>query len=908
MKKKSEPTNQSSSSSTEKKKLVSKQIHIIGRDAIVLDEQQKAVAVPAIVEGPPGSGKTCVAYAMLEKLAERDQATKKVLYLTQSQNLAEKIRNLWQGSPFYRPDHQEGVHILSYRELLAELYPGLEFQNNASENLKKYLMETPGVISTKLKQKDRQDKSELMALEFRIISGFSDNNEYLNAGANVTLYPKDQRNAVLKAYLDWKVSWKNEHYQEFSPIVLPQDSPQKYDEVLVDEAQDLSHLQLMNLMNLARDFRLIYFIDPKQNLKDCDSKIVFLQNEFYKRKITVKPTRLESSYRCPPQIMALAKEVNQWRLSLLPNMKQEAEIMLSGIKKGEIAWLNTTDKEGFQSLENLKYDSDTYFVTDQENKIVLMSKGFSRVFTPEEIKGLQAKNIVLFQPLAADIFRKINNALGQGQEENTGYGPALCSLFTSISRAEERVFFYQNENASLKHLIDPLKKHETRRAAAVLFVQVDRDKSLRSAKELYLKGMLEQARATLKNEVFTNPDDCDRLMDEELKKWSSVQVAPPHKIVSPDPLKKNNAGISPDSSRVLREKEDGYTKIIRKLTASFGISPYKPDSFISLTNAAKDKSFIDFFSEGILNHTGPAHDLLFNLVAAYIKIFSEKSYESQELKVIKAFIFEVEPICSFYLAKEFYKSLEGREKDSISLDIAFNLFEFPAKLNCEEARCILVDILELKAERELNLSAHIGLIQDAREYAKVSGPSKSKRCEELSQIINQLISWNGKYYLMHTRIETVELSNALLQQTFTIGDGVLYLVLLARNSLRINWDYQDPDTGMSALLTVCQTRPKHYMEIVTKLLYEKNVDLTLRDKKGRSILVFLILLKVDIALINLVVSCPRFIFSTTYKAEPPTYQKAILDAVAKNPQLEHLITAVKADQKNHSPDWRPPRN
>lgn len=509
-------------------------VHIIGKETIFFDEQQEAISIPAIIEGPPGSGKTSVAFASLEKFAINNQdPEKKLLYVTQSQRLAAHVRDLWRESPYYQPGHQEGVYILSYGELLAKFYPGLDFAGSAKEEVIQFLLRSEGMIGKNLKTAQRQEKAELLYLEFRILSGMSAD-DYLHASNNISHFPKDQRQQVVQAFKLWTASHKAIYpeFHEIDPI------GKEFDIVITDETQDFSHLETKNLMNLAKNKQCVFCIDPKQNLKDNQSKIVYLQNEFFKQphSLKVEPVQLQGTYRCPPEIMTLAKEIDILRLQLIPQGKQGAAINLTNHKKGNVTWLDPESQAAEKTLSDFKYTRDCFIVTDETNKNQLLSEGFSRVFTAEEIKGLQANTVVLYKPLDSDIFRKINASLERlndgasiSAEENLSFGPALCSFFTSSTRAQEHLIIMQKNSEHLKQIIKPLKNKAQTATPSVATAVINQTESLKQAKELFDKDHITQAMAILTHEVFTHDEKKSEKVQEQIKLWSKSEPPKPIK-------------------------------------------------------------------------------------------------------------------------------------------------------------------------------------------------------------------------------------------------------------------------------------------------------------------------------------------------------------------------------------------
>src|SRR5262249_41406671 len=91
---------------------------------IIFSEEQNNVQLlssPCVVSGPPGAGKTCLAFSALLQagIREEGEQEKNVLYLVENERVAQEIRTQW--SKLNTNIKKHVVDILTYKDLLKQL-------------------------------------------------------------------------------------------------------------------------------------------------------------------------------------------------------------------------------------------------------------------------------------------------------------------------------------------------------------------------------------------------------------------------------------------------------------------------------------------------------------------------------------------------------------------------------------------------------------------------------------------------------------------------------------------------------------------------------------------------------------------------------------------------------------------
>lgn len=451
-------------------------VTIIGKNAIVLDEQQRQITAPAVVEGPAGSGKTCVGYHLLEEYVRNnagDLAGKKILYVSQSKQLVKSIRQSWEESP-HRPEGDDPLDILTYEELLQKLNPELRLTQGAKEKFddwykKRVVSKVKGKqkIGTQLTEGDR----DFVWQEFRAMSGHE--GDLSNRGSKQTTFSPEQQDQLVSEYQNWVNFCKESHFNflEFVALKTPeadededqdQDGEDEannapYDMVFVDESQDLSIQALKNLIKIVNNHQIIYALDSRQNLSDSQSKTDAIKKIFYDERVRrdLAVVQLQGSYRSKPQVMQVAKAINNLRIEKTPTDKRaEVEIIIKESNEpGRVIFFDTKKEKSFQDIKAMSRNADVCIITTKAHKAILLGQGFSQVFTPDDLKGLEYKIVVLYNILSEQVFKDINNK----DTKDWAFSIPLANVFTAITRAEDALYVYQENEHAVRKILDRIK-------------------------------------------------------------------------------------------------------------------------------------------------------------------------------------------------------------------------------------------------------------------------------------------------------------------------------------------------------------------------------------------------------------------------------------------------------------------
>lgn len=451
-------------------------VQIIHNKVHILDDAQRAIHAPAIVEGGPGTGKTCVAYKLIEDNAAEG---KRVLYITQSERLAEHIQECWKQSPHYAKN-KDNVQILTYDQVIAQFEPGVVLNAGAFGFFCEWFK----------KQADyKSDQNEVIFQELRTRSGFQDAEGYFQAGHKDTFFKNtNEREWLDNLYQRWMLAARS--YPEFHSYTLPQGDERAFDMVVCDEAQDLSGGQLRTVESLAKDHNIVFLIDPRQSLTDDHSRSTFLQQLFYEKGISLQISPLKTAYRTAPNVMRLASAVNDLRIAMTPAKKRQSPIQYDDTDSGEVILLDHKNVETENDIERLMKSKDACIITTAERKGELIQKGFSQVFTVDEIKGLEFKIVIIIDLLTDEIYKEINDNMQDDGRVKEGsqaeiYSSPLSRLFTAITRAIDSVYIYQNNPHPVSRIVNLLRQHATGMRGKKTIIETPKAGWLAQAKDLY---------------------------------------------------------------------------------------------------------------------------------------------------------------------------------------------------------------------------------------------------------------------------------------------------------------------------------------------------------------------------------------------------------------------------------------
>ncbi|CAM3010659.1 Ankyrin repeat protein [Legionella steigerwaltii] len=446
--------------SKEKGKVIA--IDYYKQDFILLSEQQEhafRTKLPAIIYGPAGSGKTCVAFFTLKDYIQQvgsQEGTFPVLYVSRSNALVAEMKAQWVDS--VTSPQRDLVSFLTYDELFSKHL--VEKRGLADDQyFGTWLVQA--IKQPKYKLFDKTLNSKVVWHEFRICSGYT-NNDYLNLGSRQSSITKEQRQLIVQLYRDYQSGLIQKNYlsTELSPIT----SKASYSLILVDEAQDFSYGQLENLYNLAQNGHIVYFLGDHQVLFDGKSRLPYLRQMAYaKNRGGFSEHQLSSSYRCSKPIIEVTNTLIKLKYQVTGGAADKAELgQIVSTKedkdKGELHWIDSKSSQLKALQEEAKHTNFAVITFPEFIEEAKRALGTPLVFTPEEIKGLEYDTVLVWRPLdvidssiaCTKLKERQDQTLAAGHRAKAGEADETClpyfnRLITSVTRARRRLIFVQDK-------------------------------------------------------------------------------------------------------------------------------------------------------------------------------------------------------------------------------------------------------------------------------------------------------------------------------------------------------------------------------------------------------------------------------------------------------------------------------
>ncbi|WP_131782524.1 ankyrin repeat domain-containing protein [Legionella gresilensis] len=517
----------------EKSKLeikVTTQIEYVSQQYILFDDEQeslKKASLPRVIKGAPGSGKTSTLLALIKHNMAHWVEQKpsgqlpRILVLAKSQYLIEQMRKEWhemcQADASIKPEWIDCVEFQTPETIYKANHPGqavtflgekeftewyLKYAKHYNSNLRKSQMPLPAAGAN----------ASLVYQELHTMSGYPNLAKY-NKGVNdnLSLFPDPKaREAIWQVYQTYRTHIDNlnklKNQQKVIDLSFQKiELTKQYDFIGIDEAQDLSRQQLRSLVQIdeskARK-NLVLCVGDHQRLFGSESTIPYLKTLFWeggekKEVIENLTTTLHASYRCAESIVRFANAslylkyqaiggsavTDNNELSFIQSVKQQKESSV------DVRWLGGNDPkseaEDSEKLEivakNNRANADFVVITSPKYFDDAVEKfGKERVFTAKQMKGLQAKEVLLYRFFEQDGFSEANKPISQekeidlGQVLKEGKIPKGCDtgsichnnifneLFVAITRAQTSLIIYQpldsKKHRDIAAIGNPLQK------------------------------------------------------------------------------------------------------------------------------------------------------------------------------------------------------------------------------------------------------------------------------------------------------------------------------------------------------------------------------------------------------------------------------------------------------------------
>ena len=530
---------------TESRVEVSDRVEYINGQFIVFDDSQEEIKqgvypLPLIISGAPGSGKTSVLLLMVKQRyrswheEKGDKLSPRILLLTKSPILLEEMEREWGHICKLEFDGViEGVEFKTPEMLYREQHPGKVDFKEERDFIIWYEQDAKKQRQVG-KNGERVDwDASLIYQEFYSMSGYEKLEDYEGAvSSKFSLFSEQEtRFCLWRVYENYrdKLRRNQEVDLAFHPIKLLSD----YDLVGVDETQDLSRAQNKSLIQGHHHDNFVFNVGDHQRLFGSETTLPFLRSMFWDKhrqsgmSCQVTHKVLKASYRCSQKSAQVANAVLQLKYRAIggsPYLDKNELVYICSQKRlndtGSVQWLEKPEELEFFKNNKDNVEEDFVVITSEtlrEEAIGLF--GRHRVFTSKCFKGLQAKQVLLYQFMLQEGFKAANLAIDKDfilqdpptsvVKESTSnssirHGTLFNELFVATTRAEGSLFIYQPARWEVRFIINPLKtfilKHNKVQALQSTAVHVSSKEAwVEREKECRKDGQTEKADAIKKS-------------------------------------------------------------------------------------------------------------------------------------------------------------------------------------------------------------------------------------------------------------------------------------------------------------------------------------------------------------------------------------------------------------------------
>ena len=464
--------------------------------------------LPLIIIGSAGSGKTILT---LEKMKE---FYGDILYITHSPFLVENSRNLYHANQYSNED--QNIDFLSYRELLetVRVPDGKEIDGK--------------IFSAWLTRQGRSklfnDANKLYE-EFKgVITGSDIKQKYLscydytNLGIKQSIFHSEERPLVyslftkyLKFLSEEKIYDSNILSFEYLSLCQP-----KYDFIVVDEIQDFTKIQLHFILRMLNNkSQFILSGDSNQIVHPNFFSWSKVKTMFYQEEhdaATDIMRILYKNYRNSSPVIEVANNILRLKNLRFGSIDKESNYLIESRadKTGTIMYLAANSSIMTELNQNTRKSTKYAVIVLHEDLKNAARKHFQTplVFSIQEAKGLEYKNVILFNFISCEEKKYHEIAKGlttEDLQQGLTYARAkdksdrsleiykfyINAFYVAITRAIDNIYII--EDCDKHAFIEILGLKNINSTIAITSEESSLEEWRQEARKLEMQGKTEQA-------------------------------------------------------------------------------------------------------------------------------------------------------------------------------------------------------------------------------------------------------------------------------------------------------------------------------------------------------------------------------------------------------------------------------
>lgn len=468
--------------------------------------------LPIILIGSAGSGKTSI---LIEKIQTFNG---KVIYVSLSKNLVENSKEICHCS--------RNIEFLTFGELF-KIDNEITFEKfksfarkNSIKDVERYFEEFRGVITGTF------EKPYLLE------------NEYLGLGIKNSLFNKEDKSEVYSKFKKYLEFLKSENLTDSNIETL--ELSQIYDFIVIDEVQDFTNSQISTILKNGKNF--ILSGDSNQIIYSNFFSWSKLKSMLFKTDENSQTSILRENYRNSKSITKISNKLLKIKQLRFGSIDKESNYLIETISKkaGEIFFWSNGEME--KELNEKKKDDVSFAVIVFDEKAKQEAIDIFQtplVFTVQEAKGLEYKNVILFNFISNEskkFFEIISNIEKLDLEKELEYSRPkdktdreldiykiyINSLYVAFTRGIENLYIVEKKEHKIWELLDIV---ESKKA---IFEKTSSENKewIKEAKRLEKFGRVEQVkRINKKLEVKTSEKEKNVKSDKVIvHKQKSIKV------------------------------------------------------------------------------------------------------------------------------------------------------------------------------------------------------------------------------------------------------------------------------------------------------------------------------------------------------------------------------------------------
>ncbi|TAL58632.1 MAG: hypothetical protein EPN84_12585, partial [Legionella sp.] len=337
------------------------------------------MSYPHLVVGAPGAGKTFLALSVMQKLARKHQQTGqallKILYITSQENLLREIKQnwvVWEKTELNINNPYVYAVFMTYETLLAENYTAPtttilseeELLNIIQSYIQRQTKTATGATET-ISCNKQEVLQEILICAHHLAQDKKTNKPFKNSAYH-TQHSKHSpisslasQEFIYETYfciMD-KLMRENKKFPGLSAATPLPSQDFKYDLICADEAQSVPIHALINLIDFAKEGRVLYFGDSNQRAEKTISSLAQLGGAIHANYPGrfLAHTELPGTQRLKAAIATLCNEILLLQHNLLgglPDSTSYSQITSNENQEdlGSVTWVN--DSSNYSLLES----------------------------------------------------------------------------------------------------------------------------------------------------------------------------------------------------------------------------------------------------------------------------------------------------------------------------------------------------------------------------------------------------------------------------------------------------------------------------------------------------------------------------------------------------------------------------